>query len=193
MSDPLDPDPMGDPSTQARRPTRSAPSSRRHLIVLGIAVAGIVIGATLVITGRTSPEQATSTTTATTQAALLPNLGAVADQAAAKTLMGDLDPKTLGPADPADPALPTTTGSSASPPNGVDLSEAGLQRCQQAIAQQSTDRSLGTRSAASRLLVDRKPTFVVSYELPASGSDRAGDRLVLVDARTCRVLAAIDP
>lgn len=192
-TDPTSDAPSDDLLGDERPTTRRAPSSRRHLLVLGIAVLGIVIGATLVVTGRTSPNQATSTTTSVVRGPLLPSLGAVADQAAAKSLMGDLDPATLAPTDPADSARPTTTGSTGTTVvEGVDLTEAGLQRCQQAISQQSTDRSLGARLAASRLLVGRKPTFVVSYELPASGSDPAGGRLVLVDARTCRVLAAID-
>jgi hypothetical protein len=187
-SDGVDP---ADGTPAATRPPAWVGSRRRHLTVLGIAVVGIVIGTTLVVTGRNSPERATATTVVTVRGPLLPDLGEVPDQTAAKALLGHLDPHTLAPtATTADG--PSTTGSTGTTARGPDLSEAGLQRCQQAIAQQSTDRSLGSRLAAGRLQVGRQPTFVVSYDLPASGSDPAGARLVLVDARTCRVLGAVD-
>lgn len=188
-----DVDPADDTTGAAPRTSLGAPTRRRHLIVLGIAVVGIAIGATLVVTGRNSPEQSTPTTVATARSPLLRSLGGVADEKAAKALLADLDPKTLEPGAPSKPVDPSTTGSTE--PVGNDrknLTEAGLQRCQQAIAQQSTDRSLGSRLAAGRLQVGEKWAFVVSYALPASGSSPAGGRLVLVDAQNCRVLGAVD-
>lgn len=187
-----DVDPAGAESTAATRTSLRVPTRRRHLIVLGIAVVGIAIGATLVVTGRNSPDQSTATTVATARSPLLRSLGEVADQQAAKALLAGLDPETLEPGAPSGPGDPSTTGSTGTVGNRNDLTEAGLQRCQQAIAQQSTDRSLGSRLAAGRLQVGRKSAFVVSYALPASGSSPAGGRLVLVDAQNCRVLGAVD-
>jgi len=170
---------------------RPPSATRRHLIVLAIALVGFVVGVTLVVTGRASTERPSSTTSVATapRGPLLPDLGAVADQRAATALVAELDPRTLRPEGGA------STGSSTSPssvPDGLDLTSNGLQRCQGAIAQQNPDRSLGERLAAARLTVDDKATFVVSYGLPASGKAAAGTRVVIVDARTCRVVGAVD-
>lgn len=170
----------------------ATPPIRRHLVVLAVAVIGIVVGSILVLSGRHSDETTTSTAPATTTTARpLENLGSVADEAAATRLIGTLDPTTLEPR----PSASTTTGddTTVSVPQGVDVSQAGFQRCGGAIAQQNVDRSLGTSSARKWLLVGDTAAFVVSYRMPASGSLPATTRVLLVDARTCRVMGAVEP
>lgn len=170
------------------------PPIRRHLIVLGIGVVGLVVGIVLVLTGRSSSEPSRSHPDSGSVASagpLLPDLGSVADDDAARTLVGGLDPNTLEP-DGAPASTATATSGGSLPASDVDLTETGVQRCQQAIAQQNPDRSLGRRLAAARLVVDHTPTLVVSYELPASGADPAGLRVVVADARTCRILTAVE-
>lgn len=181
--------------------------TRRHLVVLVLAVVGIAIGGALVIGGRpsstgTPSKRATHGTSAT--GTLLPSLGVVPDLAAAKALLNRLDPRSLRP----DPNATTTSRpgstapSSSSTSSGVDPSaapagpgpeatQAGIRRCQQPIEQQTTDRSLGSRLAAARLQVGVATDLVVSYSLPASGNDPAATRVLLVGARSCRVLAAV--
>ncbi len=187
MTAPSDPSPPDEPERSGL-----SPRTRRHLLVLGVAVVGIVVGVVLVLTGRDQAEQASPTdpvvTTTAVDRPLLPSLGSVADEDAAMVLLEGLDPETLAAPEgeaPSSTAPSTTAG-------GVDLSEAGLQRCQQAVAQQNTDRSLGEQRAAGRLQVGHTPSFVVTYALPASGTSPAGLRVVLVDARTCRVLGAVE-
>lgn len=167
-------------------PTGS-PQVRRHLVVLGLAVVGLVVGIILVVTGRSDEGTPPSTTTATLAAPLLQDLGSVTDRAAALALLERLDPTDLTAGAPTTRETATSVGSAP----GVELTEAGLQRCQGAIVQQTTDRSLGARIASGRLQIGRTAAFVVSFELPASGSSPAARRIVLVDARTCRVLGAV--
>lgn len=170
--------------------SRPGPPVRRHLMVLGVGVLGLIIGIVLVLTGRSdSPDTADpDPVSSAAPGPLLTDLGVVDDEDAARVLIGGLDPTSLEPGG----EDPTTTGESTTTVDGVDLSEAGVQRCQQAVVQQNTDRSLGDRLAAARLVVEDTPALVVSYELPASGSDPAGERVVVVDARTCRVLTAVE-
>ncbi|MBS1848712.1 MAG: hypothetical protein JST73_10585 [Actinobacteria bacterium] len=170
------------------------PTVRRHLVVLAIAVIGIVVGSVLVVTGRTRPVPTTATTTATTLASpRLPDLGSVADRDAAKRLVETLDPVTLR----VRAGAPTTSSPAPSPtvsvPTGDEMYRtiAGLERCQGAIVQQNTDRSLGERHAQASLVVGGTPTIVASYALPASASSPSATRVLIVDARTCRILAAI--
>lgn len=174
-----------------QRPATPAPT-RRHLAVLALAVVGLIVGITLVITGRDRPQSPKSSAPVSTVASpLLPDLGAVADDTAAHKLLEQLDPATLRRVG----AAPQSSGSApvpAPPSGGVSLTEAGLQRCQVAVVQQNTDRSLGSRLAGSRLMMGTTPAFVVSFAVPASGSSPRGTRILLVDARTCRVLGAVD-
>lgn len=176
----------------ASHPDVAAPATgrpiRRHLIVFGILVIFFVIGVFLVIDGRSDQTTTSPPPTVTTvpAASLVTDLGVVADEDAARSLVAGLDPSNLEPG--GEP--PTTPGVTVPP--GVNLSESGLQRCQTAIVQQNTDRSLGDRLAVARLMVGGTPTFVVSYELPPSGVDPAGERVVVVDARTCRILTAVE-
>ncbi len=179
----------GPPPARGDAPGRRRSRSRRHLMVLVVAVVGFVVGITLVVTGRESNERPPSTTAAVARGPLLPSLGSATDQSAAKTLVETLDPKTLGLVD-GHPSGPSTSPPAV--PEGVDLTTSGLQRCQGAVAQQNRDRSLGTRLAAARLRIGDRPSFVVSFALPASGSAPAGTRVFIVDARTCRVLGAVD-
>jgi hypothetical protein len=183
--------PTGGPSRTATvgTPGSGRSRSRRHLVVLAIALVGFVVGITLVVTGRESNEQPSSTTTAVAHGPLLPSLGSTTDESGAKKLVETLDPQTLGLVD----GHPTGSSTSApAVPAGLDLTMSGLQRCQGAVAQQNRDRSLGTRLAAARLRIGSRPSFVVSYALPASGSAPAATRVFIVDARTCRVLGAVD-
>lgn len=175
--------------SDVQAPVRSP--HRRHLVVLAIAVVGLIVGVTLVVTGRRSPSVTVSSTTPPTVAPepLLPSLGATTDESAAKALIATLDPATLGLDAPGADGSTTTAPTG---PRGVQLTATGLQRCQQAITQQNTDRSLGSRLAAGWLRFGGDVGFVVSYALPASGTSPAGERIVLVDARTCRVLGAVD-
>ncbi len=187
--------PGADTPTDPIAPPRSGtrPPVRRHLVVLGIGVAALILGIVLVVTGRSSssdpPDTVVADTTVASDAAtgpLLPDLGTVGDDHAARALVGDLDPAELGAggvpagADPA-PTVP-----------GVDLTMAGVQRCGQAITQQNADRSLGDPLDAARLVVGDTPTLVVSYAMPASGDLPAADRVLVVDARTCRILTAVE-
>lgn len=190
MSDGADPDRSGGSEGDVDPDVSTVPAPvRRHLIVLGLALVGLVVGIVLVLTGRSDQGTGTppATTTATVAAPLLEDLGSVSSRAAAIALLERLDPTNLVAGAP---TTRRTTSSVRSAP-GVELTEAGLQRCQGAIAQQTTDRSLGKRIASGRLQVGRSAAFVVSYELPASGSSAAARRIVLVDARTCRVLGAV--
>lgn len=190
----------GGPVTTGRSQTR------RHLLVLVVAVVGLAIGGGLVISGRSSSNPRSSersTTNTTVVGDLLPNLGVVPDLAAAKELLYRLDPHSLRP----DPNATTKTGSSSisatttgargpgatSDPvrPGQEATRAGIRRCQQAIEQQTTDRSLGAQLAAARLQVGVTTYLVVSYALPASGTDPAAVRVVLVGGRSCRVLTAV--
>ena len=163
---------------------------RRHFLVLGIAVLGLILGIVLVVTGRDDHTSTPATTVTYPSGPLLDDLGVVTNLTAAKALVGSLDPSTLRPSKPS-PTSSTRSATTSSLVGGVDLTSAGLKRCSGAIAQQNVDRSLGKSSAAARLVVGAKPTFVVSYALPASGSLPAGTRMLIVDARTCRVLGAV--
>ncbi len=170
-----------------RAQTRPRSRLRRHVIVLVIAILGLGVGIALVVAGRHTSTTSTTPEPTTRREPLLRSLGAVPNRAAALALVRGLDPRTLTVT-----SSVTTTGPGTSvDERGVEATEAGVQRCQQAVAQQNTDRSLGDRLAAARLQVGDKTTFVLSYALPASGSDPAGIRVVLTDAQTCRVLGAV--
>lgn len=166
---------------------RSTPPIRRHLVVLALAVVAIVVGSVLVVTGRDDGRGTSEATATTVRGPLLRSLGSWPDEAAAERFVASIDATTLRPTGTASTVAPATDGADAS----VDLSAAGLQRCGQAITQQNTDRSLGVQLASARLVVGDTPAFVVSYALPASGDDTAATRIMLVDARTCRVLGAV--
>ena len=194
--------PVGDDASDGLAET-SRSQTRRHLLVLLVAVVGLAIGGGLVISGRSpSDTRSTDRTTTSTNSgeALLPSLGVVPDLAAAKVLLNRLDPRTLRPdknvTTTSGPSSTTPTSASAtsaagSPPTPGEAPLAGLRRCQRPITQQTTDRSLGDQLAAARLQVGVATDLVVSYALPASGSDPAGSRVLLVSARSCRVLAAV--
>jgi hypothetical protein len=195
-----------------RPPDGRQDRTRRHLVVLVVAVVGLAIGGALVISGRSSSNGDTAKrTTSSTLAAgdLLPSLGVVPDVAAAKALLARLDPRSLRP----DPNATTTSGpvttahattgpSSTSTPAsgdattatnepGLEATQNGVRRCAPAIEQQTIDRSLGDELAAARLQVGVATDLVVSYALPASGKDPAAVRVLLVGGRSCKVLAAI--
>lgn len=189
---PSEPDPDetdGPDDTDGKVSRRAAPPIRHQLIVLGICIVGLIVGIVLLVTGRSSSDapRTAPEPSAVSHGPLLPDLGVVADEEAARTLIGDLDPAELRLGDAATATSPPDTTASA-----ADLSAAGLQRCQGAIAQQTSDRSLGDQLAAARLVVGSTPAFVVSYTLPASGERPAGQRVVVADAMTCRILAAVD-
>ena len=81
-------------------PHRRKDRTRRHLVVLAVAVVGLAIGGALVISGRpsSSDPRAKRTTPSTIAAGdLLPSLGVVPDVAAAKVLLARLDPRSLRP------------------------------------------------------------------------------------------------
>ncbi len=168
---------------------------KRHLMVLALGVLALIVGIVLVVTGRdpSTPTRSPSTgavPTVVRTGPLLRSLGSVADRKAALDLLRTLDPNTLDP-----PGGGSTVASSTSVPadsSAVDATAAGVQRCAQAVDQQTRDRALGRRAAEARLTIGPSTAFVLSYQLPASGSSPAGTRLVLVDARTCRILGAVD-
>lgn len=206
MTDETPPDadtPSGAVTDEAPAPVGRSRASR-HLLVLLIACIGLLVGGVLVVSGRSSSDtRPSSTTVPTTEpGALLPSLGVVPDLETAKALLTRLDPKTLRPAPTPSssaasptsidsPANPPTTSTSPSANPGAEATEAGVRRCEVAIQQQTTDRSLGDRLAAARLQVATTTDLVVSYSLPASGKSPAASRVLLVDARSCRVLAAV--
>lgn len=178
------------------------PRTGRHLLVLLIAGIGLLVGGALVLTGRSTPHARPAATTVppTTRVdSLLPSLGVVPDLPAAKALLKRLDPRSLrpGPASTSslgpDRTTSTTSGSSTTLTEAPDVqaTQAGIRRCLMPIRQQTTDRSLGAQIAAARLQVGVTTGLVVAYALPASGENPAAIRVVLVDARSCRILAAI--
>lgn len=167
------------------------PPYRRHFLVLGVAIIGLVVGIVLVQSGRhSSPHVSPATTvvppTTLRKGPLLVSLGAVSDLPAAQALLRSLDPETL---DPKTPVTPDT----APIPSDVDLTESGIGRCSNAIDRQTTDRTLGTTLARRRLRIGTTQAFVISYAVPASGSLPKGVRVLIVDARSCRILAAVQP
>lgn len=205
-------DPPTDLSTVDGPPHRRKDRTRRHLVVLAVAVVGLAIGGALVISGRPSPSdpRAKRTTSSTIAAGdLLPSLGVVPDVAAAKVLLARLDPRSLRP----DPNATTTSASGGTAPSttspsststpatgdattatiepGLEATRNGVRRCAPAIEQQTVDRSLGDELAAARLQVGVATDLVVSYALPASGKDPAAVRVLLVGGRSCKVLAAV--
>ena len=168
---------------------------KRHLLALALGVLALIVGIVLVVTGRESstPTRSPSisaTPTVVRTGPLLRSLGSVADRKAALVLLRTLDPDTLDP--PGGGSTPASSTSVPADSSAVNATAAGVQRCTQAIDQQTRDRALGRRTAEARLQVGESTAFVLSYQLPASGSSPAGTRLVLVDARTCRILGAVD-
>lgn len=171
---------------------------RGRLAILAALVVAALVGVVLVVGDRTPSTTATTSTTtvpASASAALL-DLGTVPDEQAARQLLSTLDPSTLRPRTTSSSSTPTSSRSPSSTtlPAGDDLplTEQRVRKCASAIGPQNVDRSLGAGLAAARVRVGRLERLVVSYALPASGSDPATRRILLVDATSCRVLLAVD-
>ena len=181
------------------------PSTRRHLLVLGVLIVALISGTTLVLTGRNQSSTAPATTVASP---LLRSLGTVASTESARALVAKLDPVTLAgaasvaPTTSSDPSGPGSTMPAAStvaaPTSTVGgaksrpaPTEASATRCSMPLQQQTTDRALGSRLVAASLDVAGQWALVVSYRLPASGKQPVGTRIIVADALSCRVLLAI--
>lgn len=154
---------------------RGGPLPWRHIAMLVIAIVGLAVGSFLVTSGRSVPRVNTSSSSTTLVQQTLASLGQVATITQAKKLVRRLNLATL----------PV--------PDGLEsnVTEANVKRCDGAIQQQATDRTLGQRGVARQLRVGRVDALVVSYAMPASGKNPKGTRVVIADSKTCRVLAAI--
>ena len=176
------------------------PSTRRHLLVLGVLIVALISGAILVLTGRNPSSTAPATTMASP---LLRSLGAVASTDSARALVAKLDPATLASGVSASATTSSDPSGSGSTMPAASTSttrrtkarpaptEASASRCTTPLQQQTTDRSLGSRLAAASLDVANQWALVVSYRLPASGKEPVGTRIIVADALSCRVLLAI--
>ncbi len=155
---------------------RAGPLPWRHIGMLVIALVGLVVGAYLVLHGRSVSRVNNPSSSTTLVEQSLASLGQVATITEAKQLVRRLNLVTL----------PATDGLDS------NVTEANVKRCDGAIQQQATDRTLGQRGVARQLRVGRIDALVVSYAMPASGKSPKGTRAVIADSKTCRVLAAVE-
>lgn len=175
-------------------PTEGSSSTPR-IVALVALVAACALGVFLVATGRsTGGTHSTAGSTVppsprtTVASPSLRSLGVVADNEAARQVLGGLDPATLRP-------TATSTTSAAAPPSTASSSAvtaAMAKRCDAVVPHQGTDRPFGARLAAAQLRVGSIDRLVVVYDLPAAGVKPAVRRILLVDAASCQVLLAVD-
>ena len=171
----------------------SRPSTRRHLMVLGVLLLAFVAGVTLVVTGRSTPKAAPPATSAPSPP--LTWLGSFPSSEAATHALGTLDPITLGPHAPS--VAPGTSTTDTTKPgtesaSGPRPTRAEAKRCAISVQMQSADRNLGDLHASIGLAVGRTMLLAQSFALPASGKDTGGTRVMVSDARSCKVQFAFD-
>ena len=171
--------------------TRTRASTRQQIFVLIALSLAAAVGIVLVVTGRTPAEKPPSVTVTSPK---LRSIGAVRDVEVARKTVAALDPTTLRAPDSTNATVPptSTTIAATAKSRPGQPTEADRDRCVRTTQQQSSDRTLGKGLASAAMEISSSWALVLSFAMPASGNDPAGNRIIVSDAASCRVLFAIN-